>query len=275
MSVDLHVHTSVSDGTDTPEQVVEQALSIGLEAIAITDHDILEGISAAQEAARGKNIEIVPGIELSTVYKQKEIHVLGYYIDRENEEFLNYLTIFRNARRERIIKITEKLLGLGINLDLERVMAIAGDGSAGRPHVAEAMVEIGAVSSMSEAFEKYIGFNGPAYVPRFKLSPTEAVKLILSAKGVPVLAHPGLDVNKSLISELIDAGIQGIEVYHPSHSWDQINLYTALARVNSLIITGGSDYHGQNNDERSRLGSVLVDYTVVKELKECARRNRL
>ena len=275
MAVDLHVHTTASDGTDSPERVVKLALQLGMEAVAITDHDVLEGILPAQKAAKDRNIDIVPGVELSTVHMNREIHILGYYMDLEDKRFLEYLAVFRNARVDRIIEMVNKLMGMGINISQERVFTIAGGGAVGRPHLAEALLETGVVSTINEAFEKYIGSGGSAYVPRFKFSPTDAVKLILSAKGVPVLAHPGLDGSVSSIADLVAAGLQGIEVYHPSHDLAQVSIYSDLARIHGLIVTGGSDYHGVQNYDRSPLGSVTVTYKAVEKLKERANLNRL
>ncbi|ACV63848.1 PHP domain protein [Desulfofarcimen acetoxidans DSM 771] len=273
MAVDLHVHTTASDGTDSPEEVVKRAWRLGLEAIAITDHDVLEGILPAQKEARDKNIDIVPGVELSTVHELGEVHILGYYMDIEDTKLLEYLNMFRRARVERIVKMVNKLIDMGIGISRERVFAIAGSGAVGRPHLAEALLEAGFVSSMGEAFEKFIGSGRPAYVPRFKFSPVEAVKLIVSAKGVPVLAHPGMDCAAVVMGDLVAAGLQGIEVYHPSHDLAQTGIFLEMARVHSLIITGGSDYHGVQNFDRSPLGSVTVSYSAVEQLKERARLN--
>jgi predicted metal-dependent phosphoesterase TrpH len=269
VAVDLHIHTNVSDGIYTPEEVVQQALQASLEAIAITDHDIMDGVARAQKAAEGKKIEIVPGIELSAEYKHGDIHILGYYVDPMNSEFLNHLSIIRNARKERVTKIVEKLFKLGVDIDISEITRDADNISVCRSHVAQAMIMSGIVKNKKEAFKRYIGIGKPAYVPRVTINPLQAIKLILLAKGVPVLAHPGSGKNSvTFINALIDAGIKGIEVYHRDHNLKQIKLYTKIAKKNNLIITGGSDFHGFNNEYSHPIGSCSVSYTVVEDLKK-------
>ena len=269
MAVDLHIHTNLSDGIYTPEEVVKQALQAALEAIAITDHDITDGILMAKNAAQGKQIEIIPGIEFSTKYEDHEIHILGYFIDPMCSELIHNLAIIHNVRKERLLSIIEKLFTLGIKLDMNEVINIAGNAPICRPHVAQAMINAGIVKTKREAFEKYLGFGKPAYSPLAALTPVDAVKLILAAKGVPVLAHPGVGNNSTiLINELLIAGIKGIEVHHPEHSLKQIKLYTKIAKKNNLIITGGSDFHGSINEYSLPIGSFSVSYEVVDDLKK-------
>lgn len=272
MRVDLHVHTTASDGTDSPEEVVFRARAIGLGAIAITDHDTLEGVAPAVAAGRMHKLEVIPGIELGSERQGEEIHILGYLMELHNRDFLEKLSLFRDSRLARMEKMVHKLQEFGLPIDLNRVMAISGSGSIGRPHLAAALLETGAVANASEAFDKYIGAGRPAYVPRFKLDPAEAVRLIQEAGGVPVLAHPGLNTSTQLIIELVGAGLAGLEAYHPVHSREQASYYHRLAIENGLIVTGGSDYHGPVHKAGCRLGSETVPVSVVEELKARARK---
>jgi len=270
--VDMHVHTTASDGADKPGEVVARARRLGLEALAVTDHDTLEGIEPAMAAGRLYRVEVVPGIELSTMYGNGELHVLGYLMDLHCRDFLDRISLFRCYRVGRIKKMVSKLNELGIPVDLERVMAISGSGSVGRPHLAAAMVEIGAVADIAEAFDKYIGTECPAYVPRFKMEPVEAVRLILAAGGIPVLAHPGLSNSSELIPYLAREGLIGLEAYHPAHSWELSAYYCRLAEEYGLITTGGSDYHGKEHREGAELGMRTVPYAVLQEMKNRLRK---
>ncbi|BAF59488.1 MAG: PHP domain-containing protein [Pelotomaculum sp.] len=268
MPVDLHVHTTASDGTDSPAEVVLKAKAIGLSAIAITDHDTLEGVEPAFEAGQLEKLEIVPGIELGSEYMGEEVHLLGYYIELHNDLLHSRLKYLRSSRITRMEKMVSKLKELGIPLDLDMVMTMSGSGSVGRPHLAAAMVEIGAVKSVSEAFDLYIGSGRPAYVPRYKLKPAEAVCLIRHAGGVPVLAHPGLNSIAAFIGELKEAGLAGLEAYHPAHSREQSAFYERLAEKHGLIVTGGSDYHGPAHKAGRRLGLETVPYSALEMLKK-------
>lgn len=277
MLADLHVHTTASDGTDSPEKVVSLSASIGLGAVAICDHDTLEGTQpAVDEAQKHPHLEILPAIELSAEINGREVHVLGYMIDPLNEEFLYELSLFRHNRQERMIKMITRLNQLGIPVDRDRIIEIAGSGSIGRPHIARAMVETGMVYSVEDAFNYYIGDGRPGFVPKYKCTPAKAVHLISMAKGVAVLAHPGLsdgtDRMPSLINSLKTEGLQGIEVYHPSHTPDVSQYYNHICNEYDLVATGGSDYHGMKN--QNQLGSVNVSLDVVDHILDLARRNR-
>ncbi|OPY58212.1 MAG: error-prone DNA polymerase [Pelotomaculum sp. PtaU1.Bin035] len=267
MPVDMHVHTTASDGVDNPEDVVARAKALGLDALAITDHDTLEGVEPAMAAAIIYKIEVIPGIELSTEHGGKEIHVLGYLMDLNCPEFLDKISFFRNCRVDRIGKMVIKLQELGIPVDIEKVMVISGAGSVGRPHLAAALVEAGVAATIAEAFDKYLGAGCPAYVPRFKVDPVEAVQLIRNAGGFPVMAHPGLSNSSSLIPDLAQEGLLGLEAYHPAHSRELSSYYCRLAEEYGLIITGGSDYHGPGHKEGISLGAQTVPYTVVQNMK--------
>jgi predicted metal-dependent phosphoesterase TrpH len=270
MPADLHIHTTFSDGGSTPIEVVRMAKSIGLEALAITDHDTIDGIRPALRAGLANGIEILPGIELGSYYHGEEIHFLGYLIELDNHAFLEKLDILLETRVYRMERMVEKLQELGFPIDRDMVAAISGTGSVGRPHLAAALIKIGAVATISEAFEKYIGAGRPAYLPKYKMNPLEAVALIKSAGGAPVLAHPGLNKTEYLLGGLIRAGLVGIEANHPAHSPEQSNYYQQLASQNGLIATGGSDYHSPAHKEGSGLGMVTVPYSVIDELKKRA-----
>lgn len=270
MPVDLHIHTTASDGAYSPVEVVIMAKSMGLEAIAITDHDTLEGIEPAQGAGLINGIEIIPGIELGSERQGEEIHILGFLVELYNQDFLAKLKMLREDRIKRMEKMVDKLKDFGFSIEMSRVMSISGSGSVGRPHLALALVETGAVETVSEAFDRFIGAGCPAYIPRYKLDPLEAVRLVRSAKGVPVLAHPGLINSLQLIEELTDAGLAGLEAYHPAHSREQSQYYHEFARERGLVVTGGSDYHSTEHKSGGQLGSVTVPYSVIAELKKRA-----
>lgn len=271
MLADLHVHTTASDGTDSPSRVVSMSAELGLAALAIADHDTLEGVEEAVLAGRRYGVEVLPAIELGTELGGREIHILGYLVDLHDEDFLARLAFFRSARRERAVKMVKKLEMLGFPVTYERVLEIAGGGSVGRPHVARALVEAGVVESREEAFNLYIGNGKPAYEPRFKLSPVEAVRMIRKAGGVAVFAHPGMAGCDAIIPSLVEEGLQGLEVYHPGHDTPVSRHYLKICRQHRLLATGGSDYHGSDHREHSLMGVVTVSYQVVLDLKRLAR----
>jgi predicted metal-dependent phosphoesterase TrpH len=264
MKLDLHLHTTCSDGQLTPEELVRLASDRGLDAIAITDHDTVDGIDPALIAATfHNNLEIVPGIEINTFFGKQEVHVLGYYIDYNNSEFETILKKLQGQREERSRKIVEKLVDLGLYLDLEDVLSKVKGSSIGRPHIAEALVEKGYVGSAVEAFEKYLNCGKPAYVPREKMSPFEAIDIIKGFGGIPVLAHPGLLEEPSIIGALIERGLMGIEAYHIKHTPEQTEHYRKFAIEKDLIITGGSDSHDASN-----VGAVEVPGDALEALKK-------
>lgn len=275
MSADLHVHTSASDGASTPEQAVQLAAHYKLRCIAITDHDTLDGIPAAQAESKIQGIEILNGVELSTEIDGLEVHILGYCMDLEDDNLQQQLKIFQNARLQRAQKIIDKLRHLGFNISLEQVLQLAGPGSVGRPHIARVLLMQGGIKSIADAFDYYIGVGKPAYEPRLKFHPVQMIELIKSAGGVPVLAHPGISCQEPLILELIQKGLQGLEVYHPQHSLKMEQYYLDLCRKFNLVATGGSDFHGVGASHHGRLGDVAVPYETVTEIKDLAAKNRL
>lgn len=265
---DLHIHTTASDGLLSPSEVVRWAKIKRMTAIAITDHDTVNGIDQALEASGKYQVEIVPGIELSTLFEEEEIHILGYYLDYKVPWLLDILKKIQNSRYERAEKIVGKLNGLGVDITLEQVRDIAEEGAIGRPHIARAMMNKGYISNIKDAFTEYIGKDCPAYVDRYKLSSREAVDLIKKLGGIPVLAHPGLIKNKANIGRIIDLGLDGIEVYHSKHDDETVRNALSIAASRKLLITGGSDCHGMKVNNEPILGNFSVDYKHVQKLKE-------
>ncbi len=264
--VDLHTHSTASDGEHSPRELIRLALARGLDVIALTDHDSVAGIDAALEAARGSKLEVIPGVELSADVEAAEVHVLGYFVDWRDAPFLAMLEKFRDGRVGRAEKMVQKLAALGAPITFTRVQEIAGDGSIGRPHVAQALLEAGHIASINEAFDRYIGRTGPAYVERYKLTPEDAVALILRAGGVPVLAHPR-DV-PHYIAPLVKAGLLGLEVYYGLYDDALVSKHARLAKEYGLLATGGSDFHGLNKmGHMNKLGQVHVPPKVVEQLR--------
>lgn len=264
---DLHLHTVFSDGTYTPEELIIKAQAKGLSAIAIVDHDTVNGLKQAFDVARLKKIEVLPGLELTAEYEGIEVHILGYLIDYKRKILTEKLAFLNKNRIERIYKITDKLQELGVNLKAESVFDIAQNGTPGRLHVARALVKEGFVSSIFEAFNKYIGDRCPGNVLGFKLSPCEAIKLIRDSGGIPVLAHPYIIKRDELIPQFVEFGLMGLEVYYPEHTQSMINFYLSLAKEYNLLVTGGSDCHGNAKPE-IKLGLIKIPYELVEKLKE-------
>lgn len=271
---DLHVHTSYSDSTFSPEEVVACAKEKGLDAIAICDHDSVEGIAPCEELASKSGIEIVPGIEISAEKKDAEIHILGYFIDWKEDWFNKKLKQIRSSRVERVYKIIDKLKSFNINIEADEIFKLAGNNaSVGRMHIAQAIINSGAVKGAREVFEKYIGFLKPCYVPYTKFSPEEAIKTVLKARGVPVLAHPDIMGQDEYIETLVGYGLRGIEVYHTDHKTPAVKRYEQMAKDLGLLVTGGSDCHGLGKG-RILMGTVKVPYEIVEKLREEARHIR-
>src|SRR4030042_2021192 len=268
MRADLHLHTTASDGRLTPCELVRRAAELKLDVIAITDHDSVEGIQPALEEARNfPELTVIPGVEINTDVPKGEVHILGYFINYRDPEFNRALKELRNYRYERGRKMAAKLGEMNIKVKWDRVVELAGNGSVGRPHIAQAMLEQGFVSSLREAFEKYIGRNCPAYVERKKLTPLEAVKLVLDAKGLPVLAHPAdIESLEQFAMKLKKAGIIGLEIYYNGYNSRTIDQLEKLAKNNNLISLGGSDFHGLDDSIGASMGSVDVPRDSVEKL---------
>lgn len=265
--IDLHVHTTASDGSYSPRNLVALARSKGIDCLAITDHDTTYGLSEALEAGKEYGMEIIPGIELSTVQENTEIHVLGYYIDPQNLPFQETLDRLVEARDGRARRIVEKLNDLGYPIEFSEVRSKAPHGTMGRPHVALVMMDHGIIRSIDEGFDKYLSPGCPAYVPRMRLTPLEAIHLIKEAGGVPVLAHPGLGCPKVLLTDFVRNGLEGIEVFYPKHSHDEIDYYYYQCKNFNLIMTGGSDFHGHNPEDTAILGNIQVPAETIERLK--------
>ncbi|ADY56493.1 PHP domain protein [Syntrophobotulus glycolicus DSM 8271] len=272
IEADLHCHTNMSDGLMDPAEVVRIAAQKGLSALAITDHDTIQGFAEGKKAALQYNIDFIPGIEINTDWCGREVHILGYGIDPESREFNHKLAVIRDKRKERINKIVEKLRGLGLDISIEEVESKGKGVSIGRPHVAQVLVDRGYARNVKDAFSNYLGIGTQAYVPRYKLKPEEAIAMIRKAKGVAVLAHPGAQGLFWEISRWKDAGLQGIEVYHPEHHEESIEKYTGLAAKMGLVITGGSDFHGESIKPGIGIGDWGVDKITVAGLKELFNR---
>ncbi len=264
---DLHLHTLFSDGTYTPNELLRGAQDKGLAAISLVDHDTVSGIELALKEAKAKKIEVIPGIELSAEYKSKEVHILGYFIDYKSKNLSRKLAVLRENRIRRIHKIVGELKNIGLKLKAQSVFDIAAGGTPGRMHIAQAMVKQGLVNSIHEAFEKYIGDKGPAYICGFRLSPLEAIRLIKDSGGIAVLAHPYILNNDELIPEFVKCGLKGLEVYYPEHTRSMVNFYLSLARQYNLAVTGGSDFHGKAKPQ-IQIGSTKIPYTLVEALKK-------
>lgn len=268
---DLHIHTIASDGILSPEEVIDTSINMGLSGIAITDHDTVASLKIAEDYLKDmkNNFKFIPGIELNTDYKNSEVHILGYFIDYNNQPLLDKLIDLRNSRYKRAEKMIEKLRSMGFLIDFQMVKKLSGNDLIGRPHIAQALVDKGYVFSVKEAFDKYISKGRPAYIPRYKFSPNEAINLIKKAGGIAVLAHPGLIKNNLIVKEIIEMGIEGIEVYYPEHHPIQIDNYLKICEEKNLLITGGSDFHGiGSGDNRSRLGCAGINWELFNRLVE-------
>ncbi len=265
-SADLHLHTNFSDGKLSPEQIVLKAKCSGLSAIAITDHDTIDGIDPAIKAGKKYNLEVIPGIELSAETNSEEVHILGFYIDWYNQDLRNKIKELVEARRKRIIKMIDKLSDIGIKLEYETMLNNLNPVSIGRPHLASALVENGYVSTISEAFDKFLNNNSPIYIAKQKLYPVEAIKIILKAGGIPVLAHPGY-LQQNMLDELVSFGLMGLEAFHPCLDVQISNYYCELAKKYDLLITGGSDYHGFSESKIS-IGEIRLPYKYVEDMKK-------
>ncbi|EAX46351.1 PHP C-terminal domain protein [Thermosinus carboxydivorans Nor1] len=267
MAADLHIHTTASDGRLNPGEVVEQAVQAGLNCIAITDHDTVDGLKILMEENK-EGLRIIPGIEFSTDLPQHEVHILGYYIDWCEDELCSCLERLAAGRQTRLRLMVDKINRLGYKIDYERVIEIAGNSVAvGRPHVAKALVEQGFFPSVNDVFKSLLRKNGPAYVPHYKFTPLEVINLIKKAGGFAVLAHPGLIGSDNIVAELIRLGLDGLEVYHPEHNTEQTEKYLQIAEKNSLFVTGGSDFHGIPGRFPPVLGIFTIDSNLVTRME--------
>jgi hypothetical protein len=269
---DLHMHTFHSDGYHSPEKLIEKAKSQGIKILSITDHDSVNGIGKATEYAANYGIEVIPGVEISTDIRDTEVHILGYFVDPNNKDLEHYLHFFREERHKRAIRMVNKLNILGLDISIDDVLVFAKDSALGRPHIAQALLAKGQVKSFFEAFYKYIGNHAPAYERKVHLSPQSAFKIINDAGGLSFIAHPG-NMPEILIKELIDAGVDGIEVIHPSHSPEQVKFYRGIVIEYFLLESGGSDFHGGKREDDENLGKYYTSPKVVDTMRTRLIRN--
>jgi len=271
---DLHVHTTASDGTLTPAEVVRTAAAKGLAALAITDHDSVEGIADALSAAREITAApaVIPGVELSAVHDGRDVHLLGYFVDHTDEALARHLSDLRDARRARASAIVEALGAAGYEITLDDVLALSDGGAVGRSHVARALVRRGHADDVADAFRRLLGRGRPFYVPKDVRTPSEVLSVILDAGGVAVLAHPGVTGVDDLIPSLVREGLAGLEAYHPEHDGGQRDHYLAYATKLGIIVTGGTDYHGKTSAPHLDLGALDMPAGVLSALYRAAGR---
>ncbi|OEF98682.1 PHP domain-containing protein [Desulfuribacillus alkaliarsenatis] len=265
MTVDLHIHTTKSDGLRTPEQTVLEAVSKKMKAIAITDHDITLGVEEAIKIAENYELKVIPGVEINSCWQGEEIHILGYYIDTSNDRLQSKLSIIRKSREERASRIICRLQELNYEISLEEVINLKGIGTIGRPHIARLLVRKGYFRNTNEAFDKLLSPGKAAYVDRLRLEPQEAIELIHNAKGLAVVAHPGLYDNAIDWGYFAELGLDGIEVYHSKHDYRKTEKYKDIATKFSLLETGGSDCHGIGTS--SILNLLKLPYEIVDRLE--------
>lgn len=279
MRIDLHVHSTASDGAYHPSEVVQLARDHALDVIALSDHDSAEGIRPALAAASelGGTPEVLAGIELSAEDEAADRHILGYLFDPDDAGLAAFTRELRESRVRRVEQMVSKLNALGVPLEVADVLALTKGGAAGRPHVARALLHRGVVTTLEDAFTRYIGDDGPAYVPHHRVSPSEAIALIHRAGGVAILAHPGRYADyRPILDALIPLGLDGLEVYYPDHTSALVRELRAVARKHGLLMSAGSDFHRREGDGTTRLGRVQPDDAagLIKALKERAAQYR-
>ncbi|HWI56312.1 MAG TPA: PHP domain-containing protein [Bacillota bacterium] len=267
MVADLHLHTCFSDGTYTPEELADAAHRCGLKAIALTDHDTLEGCPRTAAACAAHGIEFIPATELTAEQEDVELHILGYYLDAAHPELQVELAKFQEVRQRRIHDMVGRLNHLGIRLRVETVFELANCRSPGRPHVARALVQARMCGSIDEAFERFLKKGKPAWVPKYKMSALKAINLVHAAGGLAVLAHPGLSRAEEAIPQLIEAGLDGLECFHTKHSTSMVEYCLQIAESHQLLVTGGSDCHGMSKG-KPLIGTVRIPYEYVERLRE-------
>jgi len=268
---DLHLHTTYSDGALSPSELIDRARQAGLTAISITDHDHTGALDEAMQVAAHRGIEVIPGVELSTMVGESDVHILGYFIDHRDARLQEYLALFRSERRRRAERIVRKLNSMNVPLTIDGVMRRAGSGSVGRPHIATALVEEGLIGTYQEAFTRYIGFGKPAYEKKYMISPREAIGMIAAAGGLSFIAHPSTFLEEGMLLDIIHAGIDGIEVVHPSHTAELTAHYRGIVGEYFLLASGGSDFHGGRRNDADALGRYTV---TTGELNMMRRRLR-
>jgi predicted metal-dependent phosphoesterase TrpH len=271
MMLDLHTHTTASDGTLEPEELVAHAAKQGITVLAIADHDTVSAIERAREYARRFRLELIPAVEINTEVGSIEIHILGYFIDYRHPLLESTLRELRDLRLTRNDKIVTRFREAGFNLSINDVLECARGETVGRPHIARALVNKGYFKNIQEVFEGYLRPGGPAYVPRAHFTPEDAIALIRESKGIPVLAHPGYNsFDETFVDNLMKAGLRGLEVYYPSHQPLQVDYYRTMATKKGLFITGGSDFHGFDSMHYGDMGSPGYGLKYFAPLKSAA-----
>jgi 3',5'-nucleoside bisphosphate phosphatase len=265
--VDLHTHTYYSDGALSPRELVMRAREVGISAISVTDHDSIDAWEESVEAGHEAGVDVISGVELSATLGTKDIHILGYMFDPTNKALQNTLNLFKSERRVRAERIVEKLNDLDLPISFESVLERAGHGAIGRPHIAAALVDQGFTSNYTEAFISYIGDSGPAYEPKYRISPEDAVQIIASAGGISILAHPGWYISEDELLQLIRAGLDGIETVHPAHDAARSAYYRGIASAYFLLESGGSDFHGGKRDDYANFGVFTVPQEILDAMK--------
>jgi predicted metal-dependent phosphoesterase TrpH len=265
--IDLHVHTTYSDGLLTPEEVVGMAKEKGMTAIGIADHDTINGIPEALETGETNGVEVVTGVELSSQYEGRDIHILGYYFDVDHPKLLQYLKRFRDERGRRAEKMVKNLNDLGVNITMEEVEEKSDGASIGRPHIAEILMEKGFVETFQEAFQRYLGYGSKAYEEKYKIDPENAIALISEAKGLSFLAHPGYSVSNDLIFHFIKSGLDGIEIVHPNIPQNRTQQLHQMVQNHNLLASGGSDCHGGRSGHMC-LGDHKIPYAYLEEMRK-------
>ena len=273
MFADLHLHTNFSDGTYTPEEVVKRAGQLGLVAVALTDHDTVEGCARMSAACNRAGLEFIPATELTAESDGSELHLLGYFVDTQDPKLLTEMAKFQQVRQDRIREMVARLNKLHVPLQAEAVFAIANCRSPGRPHVGRALVMGGFCSSLDEAFERFLKKDRPAWVRKFKISAPDAIALIHHAGGLAVMAHPGLNRTDQIIPDLVDSGLDGLECFHTKHTPSTSERYVRMAKEYNLAITGGSDCHGLSKG-KPLIGTVKLPYLYVEQLQARLRGKR-
>lgn len=261
------MHTVHSDGILTVPELLQECIRRNLTTISITDHDSVEAFPEAIERGTALGLEVIVGVELSAALDDRDVHILGYFMDHQDERLRDYLVFFRRERVRRAERIVRKLNNLNVPLTMEEVMKCAGTGAVGRPHIATALLNAKLTRSYQEAFERYIGNNCPAFEKKFQLTPADAIALISSSGGLSFLAHPGKYISDDMLQHLIKAGLDGIEVIHPSHTNELINHYRGVVNEYCMLESGGSDFHGGNKNDDETLGTIAVDPEVVSVMK--------
>ena len=265
--IDLHMHTYFSDGQHSPEELILKVKEAGIDIIAVTDHDTVDGLPEAIEAGKKYGVEVIPGLEISSDIRDREVHLLAYFFNPANKELEEYLKFFRAERIKRAVIIIQKLKELGLVIELEEVMELARNSAVGRPHIAKVLVKNGLVSNYFEAFSKYIGNGCPAYERKVHVSPRSAFKIISDAGGLSFIAHPG-HLPDAIMVELIEAGLDGIEVVHPSHNEARQEFYRGVVDQYFLLECGGSDYHGGKKNDEGVFGAYTVSLDIVENMRK-------